>query len=67
MKLKPYQFRIDPKEPREAELLKKLQKASEATALSMNQLAALAVAAGLPAVVTSLSKLHDPEGHKQAA
>lgn len=59
--MKPYSYRLNPKEPREADIIKRLRAASVATALSMNQLATLAVAAGLPAVVTNITKLHEPE------
>jgi hypothetical protein len=61
MKKTPYQFKLDPKEPREGELIKRLQKTKAETGLSMNQLAALAVAAGLPIVATNLQRIHEPE------
>ncbi len=64
---KPYMFRLDPKEPREAELLERLQRASVETALSKNHLVILAAAAGLPQVVTNINELHNPKGEKAAA
>jgi hypothetical protein len=61
MKTKPYQFRIDPNEPREAELLKKLERAAKATGMSKNTLVNLAAAAGLPMVEKKLKEIHEPE------
>lgn len=60
MKTKPYQFRINAGDPREAELLKKIQKASEETGLSMNTLVNLAVSAGLPTAVKKIKEIHEP-------
>ncbi len=59
------QLRIDRDEKRGAELSAKLKKISDATGLSLNDVANMAVAAGLPMVETKLREIHEPQ--EQAA
>jgi hypothetical protein len=59
------QFRIPRDDQKGAELIQKLEKIAEVNGLSMNDVANLSVAAGLPMVETKLREIHEPA--KQAA
>jgi hypothetical protein len=60
------QFRVKRAEKRGAELIAKLEKISETNGLSMNDVANMAIAAGLPMVETKLREIHEPADRKAA-
>ncbi len=54
------QFRVPTDQKRGAELIAKLEKISQVNGLSLNDVANMAVAAGLPMVETKLREIHEP-------
>lgn len=54
----PFQYKLNPKTAEQKALIERLRRASQTTSLSMNQLAALSIAAGLPKVEESFKALH---------
>jgi len=63
----PLQFRIVRDDPRGAELAAKIEKIAEVNSLSVNDVANLAVAAGLAIVTNKLREIHEPQAEPQAA
>jgi hypothetical protein len=55
------QVRIVRDESRGANLISKIEKISKTNGLSLNDVANLALAAGLPMVETKLSEIHEPQ------
>lgn len=60
------QFRVPRADQRGAALIQKLEKIAEVNGLSLNDVANMAVAAGLPMVETKLREIHAPEPAKAA-
>ena len=54
------QFRVPTDQKRGAELIAKLERISQVNGLSLNDVANMAVAAGLPMVETKLREIHEP-------